>query len=200
MAKFRQICFQAFKALFQVGDQIGRIFQPGMNAQHRPFRRERPHVAPDMRRNDQAFKPAPGIADAEMLQPIDKAATAASETGLRMTPNRPQAPEKSRFHRVWPGSSGSAGCRMRATSGRAFSQRASVSAGLLMLLQPHGQGAQAPQAQKTVIAAGEQAHIAMGLVQARGMFLVGGDITQHHIGMATDIFGGGLDGEVHAMR
>ena len=61
------------------------------------------------------------------------------------------------------------------------------------------QGSKAPQRQETIIATGIQAQIAMDLVQTRGMPLIGRDIAQHHIGMAADIFGGGLDGEIHAM-
>ena len=58
--------------------------------------------------------------------PSTKAATAASGTGFRTRPNNPQAPEKSRFHKAWPGSLSRAGCSTRATSGRVASQRAKV--------------------------------------------------------------------------
>ena len=51
---------------------------------------------------------------------------------------------KSRFQRAWPGSSGKAGNRTRATSGRSCSQRATISAFSSCLLQAHGHGAQAP--------------------------------------------------------
>ena len=64
--------FQSRQALLEVGDQVAGIFQAGMDAQHRPFCGIGLGRAPDMGRNDQAFKPAPGIADTEMLQPVDK--------------------------------------------------------------------------------------------------------------------------------
>ena len=36
-------------------------------------------------------------------------------------------------------------------------------------------------------------------MQPGGMTRIGRDRSQHHIGMAADIFGGGLDGEIDAM-
>ena len=86
-----------------------------------------------------------------------------------------------------------------ATSGRASSQRASVSAGFLMARQPHRQGAQAPQPRKQSSPLAYRPRSPWVCVQPRGMALVGGDIAQHHIGMAADIFGGRLDREIHAM-
>ena len=56
-----------------------------------------------------------------------------------------------------------------------------------------------PVAEEAVVTAGVETQVAMGLMQPASIAFVGRDIAQHHIGMAADIFGGGLDRQVHAM-
>jgi len=68
-----------------------------------------------------------------------------------------------------------------------------------MALETDGQGAQAAQRQEAIIAAGGKTHIAVGLFQPLGMAFVGAHRADIHIGMAAQIFGAGLDGEIHAM-
>jgi hypothetical protein len=48
--------------------------------------------------NDEAFVAGPRIAEAEQLEPVEHAATPASDTGFSTIEKRPEEPVKSRFH------------------------------------------------------------------------------------------------------
>ena len=58
------------------------------------------------------------------LSPSSMAASRSCATGFSTIENKPEAPVKSRFQIVCPESEGRPGWIMRATSGRAASQRA----------------------------------------------------------------------------
>ena len=75
-------------------------------------------------RQDQALEAPPGIAHAEQAEPVEHGGEPFVGTGFSTIENKPEAPVKSRFQIVCPGSEGRPGWITRATSGRAASQRA----------------------------------------------------------------------------
>ena len=132
--------------------------------------------------------------------PSTKAATAASDTGFRTTPNRPQAPEKSRFHRAWPGSPSSGGIEDAGDFRPGLQPAGQGERGLLMARQADRQGAQARAGPGSNRRRWHKAPGRHGPGAAGAAWLsLARDIAQHHIGMAADIFGGRLDGEIDAM-
>src|SRR5436190_1747848 len=72
-------------------------------------------------------------------------------------------------------------------------------AGRLMRREPHSERAQAPQREIHIVGADAEPHRAHRVMQARPLRLTGRDRAQHRVGMATDIFGAGLDREVDAL-
>ena len=60
--------------------------------------------------DDQALIAAPGIADAEMMEAVEERREGVvASPAFSTTPNRPEAPVKSRFQSACPGSLSSAG-------------------------------------------------------------------------------------------
>ena len=120
----------------------------------------------DMAGKDQAFKPAPGIADPEMLQPVDKGGHRRLGDRLQFETEQAAGAFEVAFPERMAGIAGQGGIeyprhfRPRAEPVRQRQRR------LLVTLQPDRQGAQAAQGQEAVVAAGGKAHIAVGLLQA----------------------------------
>jgi hypothetical protein len=67
---------------------------------------------------------------------------------------------------------------------------------LMVLRQPHAHGAQPAQAEIDVVRTGAEAERMHGIAQTLPRGLVGRYGAEHHVGMAADIFGGGLDRQV----
>ena len=70
----------------------------------------------------------------------------------------------------------------------------------LMTSQPDAHGAQAAQGEIAVLRPGAQPQILVGALDIGRGALIGGDQAEHRIGMADDIFGRRLDGDVRPMR
>ena len=130
-----------------------------------------------------------------------KAASAASDTGFRTTPNKPAGAGEIALPQ---GMAGIAFQRRDAARGRlraapAASAPAS-SAGFLMRASaaPAGcEGRAGPGSNRRRWHRGPDRH---GSACSRAAWLsLAVTVAQHHIGMAADIFGRGLDGEIHAM-
>ena len=131
--------------------------------------------------------------------PSSIASTALAGAGFNTTPNRPQAPVKSRFHSAWPGSSGRAGCRTRSTFRALLQPAGEDQPVLLMLAEPHGQGAQAAEREIDVVRPAIGAEIGGGLADPGPQLLPGRDGAHHHVGMADDVFRRRLDRNVDAV-
>ena len=116
-------------------------------------------------------------------------------TGLSTMLNRPQAPVKSRFQIAWPGSLVER--RMQHAQHLRPLLRASARPSrpdCMVAREPHRQRAQAAQPEIHVVGADAQAHACRRCPCSRGQRrLVGRDGAEHHVGMAADIFGAGLD-------
>src|SRR5690348_9655451 len=87
-----RLVLQARESFFQIGDQITRIFQTGMDAQDRSFGGNGFGCAMDVTGEDQAFKAAPGIADAEMLQAVYQARDGLFRHGLQFESEQSRSP------------------------------------------------------------------------------------------------------------
>ena len=74
--------------------------------------------------NDEALVAAPRVTHAEQLHRIEQRIDGLLWRGLEDDAEQSDAPVKSRFQIAWPGSSGRAGCKTLATSGRRASHRA----------------------------------------------------------------------------
>ena len=68
-----------------------------------------------------------------------------------------------------------------------------------MPLQPHRERAQAAQAEIDVVGPFAQPGEAHGILEVRDRRRIGRDGAEHHVGMAADIFGAGLDREIDAV-
>src|ERR1700704_5768576 len=132
-----------------------------MDTQHRPFRREGLGRAPDMRRNDQAFKPAPGIADPEMLQPIDKGGDRRLGSGFQDQSEQAAGARKILLPQGMTGIAFQGGVQDAGDLGPGLQPTRQGEGGLLMPRQAYTQGAQAAQSQEAVIATGIKAQIAV---------------------------------------
>ena len=97
--------------------------------------------------------------------PFSIALTRSRATGFSTTPNRPDAPVKSRFHRSWPARAGSAGYSTSSTSGPRAQPRRHRQRVLLVARHPHRERAQAAQAEEAVVGGRRDTHVGPQAVQ-----------------------------------
>ena len=127
------------------------------------------------------------------------ASTAFCGAGFSTMLNRPDAPVKSRFQIAWPGSVSSAGMQHARDLGSGREPARHVEPRAMMLRQPHRERAQAAQREEDVIRAGTDAEQADAFGDLRPSLGIGRDGAEHDVGMAADIFGGGLHADVDAL-
>ena len=149
--------------------------------------------------NDQAFEAAPAPSQLEQPQAVQHGID--PRFGDRMQDDAEQAagPGEIPFPQVVPAR---AGQRREDHFGdfRALPQPlcdGQRAAGVT--LEPHRQRAQATQREETIVAAGGHAHVGPQLVQPRVRRLAADDDPVHHVGMAAEIFGAGLQRDVGAV-
>ena len=148
------------EAAVEIGLQILDVLEADAEADRGSAGRPagRGAVGRAVERHGEALVAAPGIAEAEELEPVEERRDRRLGTGLRTMLKRPDEPVKSRFQIAWPGWSGRAGWMTRRTSGRAASQRASASACRSASRSRSSMRAQAAQRQKDVLGAGRDRH------------------------------------------
>ena len=190
----------AFEPFFQIGKEIVRVFQSAVNAQQRSLREKWPDRAMKMRRNNETFVSSPGIPNAETFKPVEEGCK------RRLCDRRELHAEQSAraCEIALPDRMAGIAFQRGMQHARHFRTTLKPSGELesrfLVAFQADRHGAQAAQGEEAIIAARTQPKTRMGIRQLFGVCRIGRYITEHHVGVAADIFGHRLDRQVGAVR
>src|SRR5262245_12914486 len=189
------------KAAFEIADQIVNVLESDVQAHRRPawrpFRRRADAGAVEW--NGQALEAAPRRADAEQAElgeeRVDRALRDRFEHDAEQPARAgkiapPDGVARTAFQRrmEYAGDFGALGKPARDLQPR-----------LMVLRKPHPHGAQPAQAEIDVVRTDAKAERMHRLAQTLPRCAVGRYGAEHHVGMAADIFGGGLDRQIDAL-
>jgi hypothetical protein len=191
---------QRRKATLEIGLEIVDVLQTDMKPQGRTARTPcgRGPIARTVERDDETFEAAPGKAHAEQIQGVEHDvdgrlrprfqhdAEQAGSAGEIALPDR--VPRIALQLRVQDP------CNFRT----ALQPARHFKSGSVVLREPHRKCAQAPQRREDIVGTGadaEQADVFRNNGPGHG---VGGNGSEHDVGMAADIFGRGLQADVGA--
>ncbi len=172
-----------------------------MEAQGRAFGLEAGGAA-DARgrgRLDQAFETAPAGADAEQIESVDQGIDRRFRRRLQHHPEEAAGTEKIAFPQGVAGILGQRRIEHARNLGPGLQPAGDRQRVSLVAFEPHAQGAQSAQGEVDVVRPGAMTDIGGHRAHLFVHLLGGDDGAEHHVGMADDVFGGGVDRHVDAV-